>query len=128
MATLRGICLPVDHVANEALEGFILNELLINVRVVLQQCLHDVIQGLIVRHSWGVRCVLFSVLVGDVGCNFWGNIDLLAHHHADPVVGSDFFDDCGYDLVETPTLGIVSRCDKIGALVGDKFLGAGFFP
>ena len=46
-------------------------------------------------------------------------IKLLPHHHPDTVVGSDFVDDCGYDLVEAPTFGIVSRRDKIGALVGD---------
>jgi hypothetical protein len=54
-------------------------------------------------------------------------IELLAHHHADPIVGRDFVDDCGYDLVEAPTFGIISRCNKIGALVGDELLGAGFF-
>ena len=52
---------------------------------------------------------------------------LLAHHHADTVVGNDFVNDCGYDLVKAPSLGIVSGRDKIGTLVGYKFLGAGLF-
>jgi hypothetical protein len=55
------------------------------------------------------------------------NIRLVAHHHPHTVVGSNFIDDCGYDLVEAPTFGIVSGCDKIGTLVGDKFLGASLF-
>ena len=31
------------------------------------------------------------------------SIHLLAHHHADPVVGSDLVHDCGYDLIEAST-------------------------
>jgi hypothetical protein len=36
---LWSICLPIDHVTNEALESFILDELLVNVGVVFQECI-----------------------------------------------------------------------------------------
>jgi len=60
--------------------------------------------------------VIFLVLVASDGLLATiNNIVLLAHHRADPVVGGDFVDDCGYDLIETPTFRIVSGCDKIRA-------------
>jgi hypothetical protein len=54
-------------------------------------------------------------------------VELLAHHHTDTIVGRDFVNDCRYYLVQTPTFRIVSRRDKVSALVGDELLGKRLF-
>ena len=71
---LRAICLPVHHVADEALERLVLHELLVDLRVILQEVLHDLGKRLIVRHAGGVGRVLLGVLVGGVGRDLRGDV------------------------------------------------------
>jgi len=54
----------VDHVADEALKRLVLHELLVDLRVILQQVLHYLGERLIVGHARSVRRVLLGVLVG----------------------------------------------------------------
>src|ERR1019366_5072759 len=57
----------VHHVADEALKRLVLHELLVHLRVVLQEVLHHHCQRLVVRHARSVRRVLLRVLVGSGG-------------------------------------------------------------
>jgi len=56
----------IHHVTHEALERFIFNELLVELRIVLHRSLHRLAQRLVERHTRGVRGVLLRILVGHV--------------------------------------------------------------
>lgn len=61
---LRGIRDRVHHVPDKALERLVLHELLVHLRVLLQQELHDLGQRLIVGETRGVRGVLPNIPEG----------------------------------------------------------------
>ena len=51
------VCNLLHHVTDEALEGFVLDELLVELGEVLHGALRRFAQGLIVGQSGGMRCV-----------------------------------------------------------------------
>jgi hypothetical protein len=57
-----------------ALKGLVLHELLVDLRVILQEVLHHLGQGLIMCHARRVRRVLLRVLVGRVGGDLWCDV------------------------------------------------------
>ena len=73
----------VYHVTDEALEGFVLHKLLINLGVVLQEVLHHLRKRLVVGHARGVGRVLLGILVRRVGGDFRG--DVVADALSDPI-------------------------------------------
>ncbi len=60
----------VDRVAQEAVEGRVLDELLVEVHIVLEEDLHDLAEGLFVDHAVRVGRVGLGVLPGG---GFWNN-------------------------------------------------------
>jgi hypothetical protein len=62
------------HVAREPFERLVLNELLVDLRVFLEQRLHHFAQGLVVRHARCMRRVRLGVLIGIVGRDFRGDV------------------------------------------------------
>jgi hypothetical protein len=78
--------LPVDHVADEPLESFVHDELLVNVSVIFQERLHNIVQGLILRHSRRTRRILLGILVRSVGCDFRRDVITDTLHRAIRIV------------------------------------------
>jgi hypothetical protein len=70
------------HVAHETLERIIFDELLVDLRIFLQQSLHNFAQRLIVRHPRRMGGVCLGILVGRVSRNFRGNVLSDTVHHA----------------------------------------------
>jgi hypothetical protein len=76
-------CQRIHHVRHEPPEGFVLDELLVNLGVVLQQGEHDLGKGLVVLDVGGVGRILLGVLVGRIGGDL--RSDIVLDPPGDPV-------------------------------------------
>ena len=98
----------IHHIADEALERFIIDELFVHLRIVLQEVLHHLAQGLVVRHARGVRRVLLGVLVRRVGGDL--RRDVLAYALGDAVgVGeqrAELLIECLEDVAQAVEFGL----------------------
>src|ERR1035438_6010526 len=70
------------HIGDEAMEGLVLDELLVNLGVVFEEGKHYLGKGLVVLDAGGVRCVLLRIPIGLVGGNLGRNVIPDAAGHA----------------------------------------------
>ena len=83
----------IHQVADKAFERLVLHELLVDLRVVLQQVLHHLGQCLVVRHTRGVRGVFLRILVGRVGGDFRRDVFADAFGHPNRLTTQDYLRD-----------------------------------